>query len=33
VHAWVASDGAADPAEIVGRSFDLFDAGLASFDS
>lgn len=31
VHAWVASDGAVDPGEIVERSFDLFDAGLASF--
>lgn len=31
VHAWVASDGKADPAEVVERTFDLLDAGLTSF--
>ncbi len=31
VHAWVATDGRADPAEVVERTFDLLDGGLRSF--
>lgn len=33
VHAWVATDGRADPAVTVERTFDLLDAGLGSFST
>lgn len=33
VHAWVASDGRADPMAVVERTFDLLDAGLGSFNT